>query len=302
MRSRPVSRRAVLACGLAPVVASPPLAWAASGGPEEGVWPVRFGLTSVVVRENLDFFRRWAGYLEARLDRPVEFVQRRSYREVMQLLEGGEIDFSWICGYPYVMAREAGYLDLLAVPEYQGAPYYRSYIIVHRDSPFSGLRDLRGRVFAYSDPDSNSGYLVPREMLARQTGLPEAYFRQTFFTFDHGETIEAVAERVADGGAVDSYVWEYLKHVTPTLVERTRVVDSSRLFGFPPLVAQRNTAAPLVGRMKLALLGMDKDEDGKALLAALALDRFADHPDSLFDGIAETAQRLSGPVFRGALP
>ncbi|MBA1333584.1 ABC transporter substrate-binding protein, partial [Candidatus Endoriftia persephone str. Guaymas] len=39
---------------------------------------------------------------------------------------------------------------------------------------------------------------------------PETFFRQTFFTFNHAETVQAVSEQVADGGAVDSYIWEYL--------------------------------------------------------------------------------------------
>lgn len=296
-----MTRRAVLRGGLAVGAAGclPARAWGAETATN---WPVRFGLTSVVVRENLSFFRDWAQYLGDRLDRPVEFVQRRSYREVMQLLEGAEVEFAWICGYPFVRAREAGYIDLLAVPEYRGAPYYRSYIIVHRDSPHTSLDDLRGRVFAFSDPDSNSGYLVPRATLSAATDAPEAFFRQTFFTFDHGETVEAVAERVADGGAVDSYVWEHLQRVTPGLVERTRVISASRLFGFPPVVARRGANAVLSARMRDALFGMSRDPVGQALLGALDLDRFADHPPSLFDGIASMAAHLAAPAWRGMIP
>lgn len=265
-------------------------------------WPVRFGLTSVVVRENLAFFRAWGDYLRDRLGRPVEFVQRRSYREVMQLLESGEVNFAWICGYPFVRAREAGLIDLVAVPEFQGAPLYRSYIIVHRDSPHQTLEDLGGAVFAFSDPDSNSGYLVPRERLATITDAPESFFRQTFFTFDHAETIEAVAERVADGGAVDSYVWEHLKRTNPHLTNQTRVIDSSRQFGFPPVVTRRGSDAALTRRMADALYGMEADPDGAALLAALDLDRFAPHPPSLYDGIADMAAALATPSWRTFVP
>ena len=52
--------------------------------------PVRFGLTAVVVRENVPFYQAWSRYLAQKVGRPVQFVQRRSYREVMELLETGQ--------------------------------------------------------------------------------------------------------------------------------------------------------------------------------------------------------------------
>ena len=55
--------------------------------------PVQFGLTAAVVRENLDLYERWAAYLGRKVGRPVQFVQRRTYREAMELLEIGRARF-----------------------------------------------------------------------------------------------------------------------------------------------------------------------------------------------------------------
>ena len=260
---------------------------------------VRFGLTAVVVRENLQFFDRWAAYLEARLDRPVEFVQRRSYREIMEMLEAGELDFAWICGYPFVQERSPEFVELLAVPVFEGSPLYRSYIITQRDSPYQTLDDLDGRVFAFSDPASNSGYLVPRAMLAHAGHAPDEFFRLTFFSYSHAETIQAVAEGVADGGAVDSYVWEFMKITRPQLTERTRVIQRSRTFGFPPLVSRLGVEAALRDRMREGLVGMSGDPDGRNLLADLALDGFAIHPSELYESIRVMARRLGADVRTG---
>ena len=68
--------------------------------------PIRFGLTAVVVTENLRFLDQWSQYLERKMGRKVELVLRKSYREVMDLLESGNIDFAWICGFPYIQSRE----------------------------------------------------------------------------------------------------------------------------------------------------------------------------------------------------
>jgi phosphonate transport system substrate-binding protein len=254
--------------------------------------PVRFGLTAVVVRENLQLYDRWSDYLSKHIGRPVHFVQARSYREIMGLLEVGGLDFAWICGYPFVQKRDPEYLELLAVPVFEGAPLYRSYIIVHRDSSFASLADLEGRVFAFSDPDSNSGYLVPQAMLAQMGHGPESFFRLSFFTYSHAETIEAVAEGLAEGGAVDSYVWEYLHKTQPDLTARTRVIQRSETFGFPPLVSRLGFDSEMRGRMAAALIGMRADAEGRELLAEFALDRFGRFPDSLFDSIRDMADSL----------
>ncbi len=251
--------------------------------------PIRFGLTSVVVQENLRFLDRWAEHLSAKIGRPVEFVRRRSYREITDLLESGGLEFAWICGYPFIQKRDPEFLTLLAVPVYRGEPLYHSFIIVHRDSPHSKLEDLRGGVFSFSDPESNSGFLYPQSVLAAQGETPESFFRQTFFTFNHAETIEAVAEQVADGGAVDSYIWEYLRTYRPELTEKTRVIMRSPKFGFPPLVSRLGVDASIVSRMKTALAEMESDPEGQKFLDGLKLDRFGDFSPSLFDNIRRMA-------------
>jgi phosphonate transport system substrate-binding protein len=71
--------------------------------------PIRFGLTAVIVTENLRFLDQWSQYLERKMGRKVEFVLRKSYREVMDLLESGGIEFAWICGYPYVQTESQNF-------------------------------------------------------------------------------------------------------------------------------------------------------------------------------------------------
>jgi phosphonate transport system substrate-binding protein len=254
-------------------------------GAEAADTPIRFGLTAAVVRENLDLYERWAAYLGRKVGRPVQFVQRRTYREAMEMLETGEHDFAWICSFPYAKFRDSKVFGLMAVPVFEGEPLYRSYVIVHKDRSFRTIGDLEGRVFAYSDPDSNSGYIVPRKMLNDLGRNPDSFFRQTFFTYSHTETIEAVAEHVADGAAVDSYVWEYLSRREPKFTAKTKVIQRSETFGFPPLVYRTGVDAELRARMTEALLTMDKNPEGQALLAELMLDRFITAPSSLYDNV-----------------
>lgn len=255
--------------------------------------PIRLGLTAVVITENLRVLDQLSEYLENKIDHKVEFAMRKSYREVMDLLDSGVIDFAWICGFPYVQLKEKDTAQLLSVPIYRGEPLYHSYIIVPQNSPYKDLIDLKGKVFAYSDPDSNSGFLYPVSLLARKGNRPETFFRQTFFTFNHAETVQAVAENFADGGAVDSYIWESLASTNPELTKRTRIINKSQSFGFPPIVFRPDLESTVVNSMRVALENMESDPQGKALLGKLKLDGFGEFPDSLFHSIRSLRDKIS---------
>lgn len=252
----------------------------------------RIGLTPVFLDSQTAFLRRWQLYLQARLGKPVDFVQRQSYREITEMIVHGQLELAWICGFPYVRQREA--LRLMAVPLFRGAPLYRSYLIVStHDRATRDLTDLRGKVFAYSDPDSNSGYLVPQVALRRQGIDPERFFSRTFFTWSHRDVVTAVAEGLADAGAVDGYVWETLSSQNPELTGATRVVTKSEEFGFPPIVARRSLPEQHFRILQEVLLGMPDDPDGRSLLEELNLDGFVPGSETLFDTIRAAALRMA---------
>lgn len=270
------------------VAALPLLQKAAAAAPAS---EVRIGLTPVFLDDQLDFLKRLRAYFTDRLGVPVQFVQRGSYREIVELIRSGKIHFAWLCGFPYVRFRKD--LRLLAVPLYHGNPLYQSYFIVPAsDKTTASLQDLRGKIFAYSDPDSNSGYLYPQYQLLRAGENPATFFSRTFFTWGHRKVIEAVGVGLSQGGAVDGYVWETLNAVRPELTAATRIVSRSPELGYPPFVAHGNISKDLFRRMQSVLLSMSGDSQGAGLLKTLYLDGFIAGSDQLFDGIAVMARLL----------
>ena len=211
----------------------------------------------------------------------------------MDLLLRGQLDFAWLCGYPYVRYRDQ--MKLLAVPVYRGKPLYRSYLIVPaRDSTTRSLLDLRGKVFAYSDPDSNSGHLFTQYSLRRLNETPASFFGKSFFTWAHRKVVDAVAVGLAQGGAVDGYVWDTLALSHPELTARTRIAERSPEFGFPPFVARGSLAAVDVAAMQAVLVQMRDDSEGTALLKRLNLDGFEAGSPALFDGVAAMFRTVGG--------
>ncbi|WP_019593325.1 PhnD/SsuA/transferrin family substrate-binding protein [Thioalkalivibrio sp. ALM2T] len=249
---------------------------------------VRIGLTPVFL-DDQTFLNRWQVYLEEALGRPVAFVQRGTYREITELVLNGRVDFAWLCGYPFVRYRDQ--LELVLVPVYEGRPLYQSYLIVSADDDWTrGLDDLEGRVFAYSDPLSNSGWLVPQAQLLEAGHDAEFFFRRSFFAGAHRNVVEAVAVGLAQGGAVDGYVYESLARLHPELTRRTRVVWRSDAFGFPPVVAYPEVEGELRDRFRAALKGMADSETGQGLLDQFYLDGFREPEEGLYAGIERLKQ------------
>lgn len=279
-------RRCLLrAAALAPLSVAWPGCTAASE-------PLRFGTTPVFLDDQLALLATWQAYLGSMLQRPVQFVQRGSYREISDLLLSDAIDVAWVCGFPFVVHESR--LRLVAVPLYQGQPLYRSHLVVPaNDTATRSILDLRGKVFAYSDPQSNSGYLVPRVELVRARLAPDQFFRRSFFTFGHRKVVEAVRVGLAQAGAVDGYVWDTLQLQHPVATAGVRVAWRSALHGFPPIVARRSLAAEEVARVSGALVGMPENDSGRRILRRLNIEGFTPATPQLFDSIRQSV-RLHG--------
>lgn len=274
--------RGILAAGIAP--------WAASSRAQAD--RLRIGLTAVILADQAAFLARWADYLAGRLQTRVSFVTRDEYQPLHDLLAGGEIDALWTCGYPYV--RFQAQLRLLAVPLYHGRPTYQAYLIRPKgDSTVRGWSDLRGKVFAYSDPLSNSGWLVAQGQMA-SAGIGARELKRAFFAHGHRNVAEAVAARLAQAGSIDGYVWETMRLQGMAAALQTDVLWKSPLHGFPPIVAAHGAGHPQVDALQATLLGMAGDGTGRELLKALNLDGFVAGNPALFESIRQLARSVPG--------
>lgn len=246
--------------------------------------PLRFASTPVFLNDQIFLLDRWRRYLEAHIGRPVHFVQRGSYREIVDLLLNGSVDAAWLCGYPLMLYENR--LSVVAVPRYQGAALYRSHLIVpSTDTSTKQVLDLKGRVFAYSDPLSNSGYLVPRAEIALGGQQASTFFRRSFFTFSHRKVVDAVRAGLADAGAVDGYVWDTIATQYPDNVVGLRVAWRSVPHGFPPVVARRNWALDQARQLGEALLAMQSSDEGFSILKRLNIESFEAAEPRQYDSI-----------------
>lgn len=239
-------------------------------------------------------YSRLFGELAGRVDAGVDFVQRRTYAEVNQMFLDGKLDAALLCtgGYLDLAQRDAGVVELLAVPVVGGADTYHSLIIVPATSGARSLDDLAARSFAFTDELSLTGRAWVVHTLRQRGRTPESYFGALSYTRSHDRSVAAVARGLVDGAAVHSVVFQHLIEKDPTLLDRVRVVQRSPGFGMTPVVVSTRLPPARRAALRRSLLELDRDPDGRRLLEPLRISRFEEPPPGLFDSAIEV---IRGP-------
>jgi phosphonate transport system substrate-binding protein len=282
---------------------SVPISVVAQGTPDSGVQSskesaIRIAMSAAFVSEaGIGVYDDISRYLAKKLNREVEFVSGFSYTTINSMMDSGMADLGFICGLPYVMARDkpSPKVDLLLAPvmrdsKYGGRPIYYSYVIVHKDSPYQSFSDLRESRFVYNDEISNSGYNMPRAHLI-ELGETRGFFKDTIRSGSHEESIRMVALGKSDVSAVDSLVYDYDQKNNPEFTQQTRILKILGPAGIPPIVISSKTPKPLRDKIRSILLEMNKDPFGKAILNKALLKAFVPVEDNNYNGIREMDRR-----------
>ena len=244
----------------------------------------------ISAQETAVYYHQFLDYIAGKLGREIQLVQRKTYGEINELLGLGHIDIAFICSGPYAIGKEKYRFEAMAMPQVRGSHLYQAYLIVNRDSPFQNLDDLRGKVFAFTDPESNTGKLVPTYWLRQKGETPETFFKKTIYTYSHDNSLMGVAKSLVDGAAVHGQIWEYYNHRNPVFTSKTRIIQKSKPFGNPPIVASSHLPKKMKERIRELLYDMHRDPEGKRILNELMIDRFIAPKTDCYDPILEMCE------------
>lgn len=276
-------------------VTLPAVMRASPGSRQVETRPIRIAVAAMVSpKETAVSYDAMMRYVGAKLGRPVELIQKRTYEEVNRLLEKRDLDLAFVCAGPYVTGHRKFGMELLVAPLLYGKPYYQAYFIVHRESAVKDMQDLRGGRFAFTDPDSNTGRLVPVYVLSQMGTTPENFFRETIYTYSHDNSIRAVSRKLVDGASVDGLIWDYYHDRNPSFVANTRVIFRSPLYGIPPVVVHPGLPQETKKELKRIFLGMHEDAEGGKILSELRIERFIVPADTSYDSVRNMQAWIEG--------
>lgn len=235
------------------------------------------------------FCREVIGWLAEQVGRSATFISDITWEEREAQFDRGEIDVAWICGAPYVrkVAQPGANLELLAAPvaaapRYQNSPLYFSDVVVHRDSPYHTLADLRGTRWAYNEPHSHSGYKVVQYALAER-GERDGYFGRVVQSGAHQTSLAMILAGQVDASAIDSTVLEMVCALDATIAPQIRIIDAFGPSPMPPWCIGRHVPEAVRQQLRQQLLELHEHADGQTILARHQMARFAAATDELYD-------------------
>ncbi len=248
-------------------------------------WPekVRFGILPIAGSEDATVrFQVLGRELEKILGIEVEIVSSSSYLGLIALMKKKELEFVSLGPYSYITAMDMVGAQAVAMElDQQGNPGYRAIIITRKDSGIETLEQGRGKVLAFTDPDSASGFLIPMMHFTRDLHLlPAEYFSKVAFAGDHLKLLEGVADSSYDLGTTNIMDFERSLEVAKLKEEDFRILWTSQMIpGIPYCVR-----SDLPESLKLAFRdGLMSVNDKPEALEVLGIGGFTEVSDTDYD-------------------
>lgn len=256
----------------------------------EGLPAIRFSYPAIEdPTVTLGKYQKLLDAMAAAIGRPVSIVLRNTYAEIVQDLERGDADVGILNTFSYVAIVSRAKLTPLVRRVQVGRDTYQSYLIVRENAGISRYKGLRGKVIAFPDSRSTTGYLLPLLMLRRHHLELHRDFARVLFVGTHESTALAVANGTAHAGAVASYIYE---EMDPAVQAKLDILDLSEPIPFGPVVARAALGGPLLERIRLFFVTLNRNPLGRSLLRDARLSGFTAASDGDYTPIRDLVRRL----------
>jgi len=237
------------------------------------------GIVSEVHQKEIEeHYRDFVGYLARKLsaasDVEGKVIIASTPTELAKLLGQQKVDFYMESTYStYVINDVQGAGKLLLRRWQRGKPEYQSLIFTKRNSGVNRLDDLRGKIIVFEDPESTSGYFLPKFFLLRNgfklsekgrldaSGAPGEI--GYVFASSQEKLVDLVLTEQAAGGAFSDD--DYAKLDEKAKADVGVLAQSERLPRHLVSI-RKDMAPPLADRLKAILLSMSEDDEGRKIL------------------------------------
>ncbi|AQQ53188.1 phosphate/phosphite/phosphonate ABC transporter substrate-binding protein [Planococcus lenghuensis] len=214
------------------------------------------------------------------------------YNGVVEAMNFDQIDMAYLGPLTYVIAQEQSNAEAIVTQLVDGEPFYHSYIITQADNEAETLDDLLanpGEVdFAFGDPNSTSGSLIPSIELQKRgvyTDEDDYEFNSAQFTGSHDATALAVQNGQVTAGAIDSAIYNQLVEEGTINPDEVKVIwESDQLFQYPWAVTEE-TSNETIAAIREAFLAIEDQE----ILDAFGADGFTEASPEDYESIRQAA-------------
>jgi len=236
-------------------------------------------------------------YLSEQLGIPVEIQVTSDYAAAIEAMRAKHIEMAWFGPFSYIIAANIADAEAIVngVRASDGKSDYHSVIMVNADAGIETWEDLKGKNFAFVDPASTSGNLIPRKMLIENGIDPDNDFETSYFAGTHNAVGYAIANGKVDAGASSDNSYNRMVEAGEIDPEVNKILYMSDPVPGSPIVVRGDLPEDFKKQVQDALLAMDEQTihkvDGWG-----GISKYQKIDDSEYDIIRETAKTLGMDV------
>jgi phosphonate transport system substrate-binding protein len=260
---------------------------------------LEFGIISTESQDNQK--PKWEPFIDAMeeaLGRPVNASYATDYAGVIEAMGAGKVQIAWYGGKSYVTAAENADAEAFAQTiATDGSNGYYAYLITNKENPIVAEIDLeKGNgdqyvlehaselTFAFNDPESTSGYLVPSYYIFAKAGVnPNEAFQELIFAGSHEATAQAVANNQVDVATNNNESLNALKESDPAALEKIQIIWTSPVIPSDPLAYRKD----LPDCFKEQIKDFFYNYSDASILEPLGWSKFVPADDSKWNTIRE---------------
>lgn len=230
----------------------------------------------------------------------VEGFTATNYVGVVEGLGSGQVDFGFIPPFAYVLAnKESNAQVILTALNKSLEAKYRSQFLVRKDSGINSFADVKGKIVAFVDPSSTSGYLFPGAHLIKE-GVDIEKDIQYVYSGGHDKSLQLLLNGDVDVATTFVDARERYESDFPDAMGKTEILGYTDYIPNISVTVRGNIDKGFQEKIKNALLKISKTEEGKDLLRELFnMYGFAEASDADYDVIRTTAESMNVDLKEG---
>ncbi|MGP1384239.1 MAG: phosphonate ABC transporter substrate-binding protein [Thainema sp.] len=227
---------------------------------------IDFGIISTESQDNLK--TQWEPFLdamEAEIGRPINGFYATDYAGVIEAMGAGKIQLAWYGGKSYIEAADRSDAEAFAqTVNSDGTKGYYSHLITNKNNPILENIDVEAGngdkyvidntdslTFAFNDPNSTSGFLVPSFYVFAKNGInPNEAFSELLFAGSHEATAQAVANNQVDVATNNSENLLKIEQGDPEAFENIQIIWTSPVIPSDPVAYRKDLPDCLKDQVK----------------------------------------------------
>lgn len=280
-----------------------------ANAPKETTAPVAEGYVpekltvQFVPSQNADTLEAKAKPLEKllgdKLGIPVEVSVSTDYNTVIEALASKKVDVGFLPPTAYVLAKEKGAAEVIlqaqrfGVNDETGAPtddladFYKSLIIVKKDSEIQTVADLKGKKIAYQNVTSSAGFVWPAATLM-DAGLDPLKDVQAITVKGHDQGVLAVLNGDVDAAAIFQDARNTVIKDYPKVFEDTRVLAFTDKIPNDTISVRSDMNKEWIEKIQQAFIDIVADTEGHEIIKDIySHEGYVKSQDSNFDIVRE---------------